>query len=112
MMMITQQHQGRQRQHRDVDNIYEDKEDDNNNSKAGGLLLPRSMLLLLLLLLLLYDLCYSDSYSQKQRGHSTDGDTPIMSMYTFRWTSYHIQYTYNSFHTINLFSLQFKIKLL
>ena len=41
--------------------------------------------------------------------HSTDGDTPI-SMYPFRWVSYHIQYTYNSSHKINLFSLQYKIK--
>ena len=36
MMMITQQHQGRQWQHRDVDDIYEDKEDDNNNKNNNA----------------------------------------------------------------------------
>ena len=41
----------------------------------------RSMLLLLLL--------------PRTKKHSTDGDTTI-SMYTIRWTSCHIQYTYNS----------------
>ena len=34
----------------------------------------------------------------------------ILSMYPFQWASCHIQYTFNSSHKINLFSLQFKIK--
>ena len=38
-----------------------------------------------------------------------DGDTTI-SMCMFRWASFHIQYTFNSSHKINLLSLQFKIK--
>ena len=41
----------------------------------------------------------------------TDGDTTV-SMYPFWWASCLIQYTYNSSHKINLFSLKFKIKLL
>lgn len=52
------------------------------------------------------------SYSTNESWHSnysTDGDTPI-SMYRFWWPSHHIQYTYNSSHKINLFSLQLKIK--
>ena len=54
---------------------------------------PRSMLLLL----------------PRTKKRSTDGETTI-SMYPFRRVSCCIQYTYNSSHKINLFSLQFKIK--
>ena len=45
----------------------------------------------------------------RTKKHSTDGDTPI-SMYLFRRASCFIHSTYNSFHKINLFSLQLKIK--
>ena len=41
--------------------------------------------------------------------YSTDGDTTI-SMYPYRQVSCYIQYTYNSAHKINLFSMQFQIK--
>ena len=48
-------------------------------------------------------------YESWHSNYSTEGDK-ILSMYPFQWASCHIQYTYNSSHKINLFSLQFKIK--
>ena len=58
---------------------------------------PQSMLLPLLL------------HAQTKEGIQWT-ETCTISVHTFYWPSYHIQYTYNSSHKINLFSLQFKIK--
>ena len=52
-----------------------------------------------------------EKQTERRRRYELNRDTPTetISMYPYRWASCHIQYTYNSSHKINLFSLQLKI---